>query len=77
MGRIQIDILVGASGPLAELRVEHPHYQCRLIIHDAGSLLVPQYRYRVLPCDYIIIIIIIMVVIIMTMVITVCMMHDV
>ncbi len=61
MGRIQIDIFVGTSGPLAELRVEHPHYQCRLIIHDAGSLLVPQYRYRVLPCDNIIIMVVVII----------------
>jgi hypothetical protein len=58
---IQIDIFVGTSGPLAELRVEHPHYQCRLIIHDAGSLLVPQYRYRVFPCDYIIIMVVVII----------------
>ncbi len=63
MRRIQIDIFVGTSGPLAELRVEHPHYQSRLIIHDAGSLRVPQHRYRVLPCDCIIIIIIIIIII--------------
>jgi hypothetical protein len=61
MRRIQIDIFVGTSGPLAELRVEHPHYQCRLIIHDARSLLVPQYRYRVFPCDYIIIMVVVII----------------